>query len=111
MPTYCYETDAGDVVERVYPMGKAPGSISFDGKVARRSFAAERKGMPAKSGWPMTCFASGVNASQAQELRDHFVKCGVPTEVTSDGDPIYRDPAHRKKALKVRGMVDKLSYV
>lgn len=56
------------------------------------------------------CCASGVHASQAQELREHLADRGCPTEVTTDGDPIYTSAAHRKKALKCRGMFDKASF-
>jgi hypothetical protein len=30
--------------------------------------------------------------------------------VNKNGDPVYRDAAHRRKALRVRGMIDKQSY-
>jgi hypothetical protein len=112
MPTYCYQEEkTGRIIERVFPIGSAPKEINVCGKVARRSFAAENKGFPPCSGWPMTCVASGVNASQAGELREFLSRKGVPTEVTKDGDPVYRDSTHRKKALKARGLFDKSSYV
>lgn len=63
-----------------------------------------------RKGWPMECVASGVHASQAGELREHFKRHGVPTDVTHDGNPIYRDANHRKRALKCRGFVDKAAY-
>jgi hypothetical protein len=78
---------------------------------ATRCYQEERASVPPTKGWPLTCFASGVHASQAQELRDHLASKGVPTEVTRDGDPVYRDAKHRRKALKVRGMVDKSSFI
>lgn len=127
-PVYCYETDDGVVIERFFPVGRAPRQIVVEMTppvkpddpptkrhlprlaYARRSYAAERASVPASSGWPMTCFASGVGAAQAGQLRDFLAKSGVPTEVTKDGDPVYRDPKHRKKALKARGMFDRASY-
>ena len=111
VPIYCYEHPNGTVYDRVFEAGKAPRSILVKGRVASRSYSAEATGVPAKKGWPMTCFASGVNANQAGELRDHLRKEGVATEVTPDGDPVYTDPAHRKRALRARGMVDKKSYI
>jgi len=111
MPTYCYETESGVSLEKVFPIGKAPKSVVHEGKVAKRSFLMESVGVPPKTGWPITCYASGVNAEQAGELRDHLRREGVPTEVTRDGDPVYRNAKHRRKALKARGMVDKSSYV
>ena len=95
MPVYCYETSSGGVVDRVFPIGKAPKYVLVGGRKATRSFSSESCGVPAKKGWPMTCCASGVNAEDAAKLRKHLSDRGVPTDVTSDGDPVYRDPIHR----------------
>ena len=110
MPTYCYTTECGLTFDRVFPIGKAPPTIKTFQGVAKRDLAAERKGVPARKGWPIECYASGVNAKDAQKLERHLAERGVPTEVTPDGDPIYRDPTHRKKALKVRGLHDAAGY-
>jgi len=112
MPRYCYRDKRGRIHERVFSiMAQIPKRIFFDdGGSADRDFTAERASVPSARGWPLTCYASGVNASQAGELRDHFQKVGVPTEVTNDGDPVYRDAAHRKKALRARGFVDRKAY-
>lgn len=112
MPVYCYQSEAtGQIIERVYPIGKAPKLLRMKTGIAKRSFAAESKSFPPTKGWPMTCIASGVHASQAKELERHLADAGVPTQVTRDGDPIYRDAKHRRKALKARGLVDKSSYI
>jgi hypothetical protein len=111
MPTYCYRTRRGRVIERVFPIGKQPRKIIVGKEVARRDFHAESVGVPATKGWPMECYASGVHADQAGELRNHLAEKGVPTEVTRDGNPVYRDARHRKKALKARGMFDRASFV
>ena len=112
MPTYCYRVDGGErIIERVFPMGKAPRAVKLpNDMIARRDFAAEHVGVPALKGWPIECLGSGVNANQAGELRKHLKDRGCATEVSGDGNPIYRDPAHRKKALKARGLCDKSSY-
>ena len=113
MPTYCYEDKRGKVHERTFSiMAQIPAFIVLpDGQRAQRCYQAERKGVPATRGWPMTCYASGVNANQAGELRECLARAGVPTEVTPDGDPVYRSAAHRRKALKVRGFVDRSSFI
>lgn len=106
-------------------MGKAPTSIceivptrcpknrytrKERQKLFKRDFAAEQVGRPAKAGWPLICYASGVNASQARELRDHFKEVGVPTEVTANGDCVYTSHSHRKRALACRGIHDANSF-
>lgn len=110
MPTYCFETPDGQVVERVFPIGKAPRTVNVDGHIARRSFRYESKSLPTTSGWPLECVASGVHASQRTELSTLLRRKGVPTDVSKDGNPIYRNARHRSNALKARGFYDKNAY-
>lgn len=110
MPTYCFETPDGQVVEKIFSIGKAPRQIELDGQIARRSFRAETKTIPTTSGWPLECVASGVHAKQRNELSDYLKRKGVPTDVTKDGNPVYRDARHRARALKARGFYDKNAY-
>lgn len=109
---FAYQKPDGEVVwrERAFADGPPPATIEVDGVVARRSYQAERVGVPPTKGWPLTCYASGVGPEQAQELRDEFKRLGVPTEVTPGGDPIYTSAAHRKKALRARGLFDRAAY-
>lgn len=109
---YAYMNDAGAVHWLELPlMDEAPPLVlSVEGVSHTRSYRAERAGVPATKGWPMTCVASGVNAADAQKLRDEFDRIGVPTEVTADGDPIYRNKTHRSAALKGRGLYDRDSF-
>jgi len=112
MPIYCYETKRGKVMNLFFPMGKAPRIVADPQHgVLKRCYQAENKTGPSTKGWPLECLASGVNASQAGELRDHLARAGVPTVVTPDGNPVYRDPAHRRKALRARGLVDRKSFI
>lgn len=109
MPVYCYERGQ-EVVEKVFAIGEAPHVIKIGGREFKRSYSNERVGVPPTKGWPLECYASGVHPNQAQQLREHFVKVGVPTEVSKDGNPIYRDSRHRKRALKARGFCDRSSF-
>ncbi len=122
MPLYCFTSKEGETIEEFFRMGKSPEALFrwrrkddlYKRKVKFfRDRAAEWSGGPAsgdKGEWPIECYASGVHASQAQELREHFKSHGCPTEVTNDGDPIYRDHQHRKRALKCRGLHDRASF-
>ena len=112
MPTYCFRDNDDRVYHRHFKVGDVPSSIILnDGTIAKRAFDEELNsiGVPSK-GWPLECMASGVHPDQAKELSDHLAAKGVPTEISKDGNPIYRDAKHRKKALKARGMFDKASY-
>ncbi len=126
--TYCYKTLTGEVFERLYLPGEAPDEIDlvhrnelggFERITAYRDRQAEVVGMVTSvrgsenpthhrrrsNPWPMEpCVGSGVGPHGAENLRNHFAKHDVPTEVTKDGEPIYTSAKHRKKALKCRGM-------
>ncbi len=93
-------------------MGKAPKEIMRvpERKTYKRDFKAEQVGRPSKTGWPVTCFASGVHASQAGELRQHFKDVGVSCDVSPDGDPIYTSHEQRKRAMKCRGLHDNAGF-
>jgi hypothetical protein len=94
-------------------MGTAPESIQIDGHEARRDYQAEQGGVSRSkgSGWPMEpCVASGVNVSQAGELRKFFKKHNFACEVSSGGNPVYTSPGHQKRALALRGLHNKASY-
>lgn len=109
---YAYKSPSGEIVWREAKVSSEPppSEIEVDGVTLKRSYQAERAGVPSTKGWPYSCEASGVHADDAQKLRDEFKRVGVPTEVTSGGDPIYTDPSHRKKALKARGYYDRDGY-
>lgn len=133
MPTYCYRASNGEIFDKDFPAGEAPDEIFIEptmigvsvvpGEIATRYRQAEVAGMHVSvvgsenrtrqpnNTWPMDpCFASGVHPDQAQDLRDHLRGNGVTTEVTAGGDPIYTSAAHRKKALKARGMYDRNAF-
>jgi hypothetical protein len=111
MPFYAYSSDSGEYEERFFKMGEAPRSITLDnGCVLERDFSAEHNPRKAGGGWPIECIASGVSPQQAQELRDFYEKSGCPTEVKNNGNVVYRDSEHRKRALKLRGFRDYNSF-
>ncbi len=112
MPTYCYTNpDPGHTIERFFAIGSAPAVIDEGYGAYHRDYTAERVGVPASAGWPMECVASGVHPDQRAELSEFLARRGVPTEVTADGNPVYRDASHRRKALKARGIHDNSSFL
>jgi len=111
MPVYCYENKSGDVIEKVFPIDHIhPKGFKFHGQWYSRSLQAEGVNTPSASGWPIECIGSGVHPDDAGALRQCFNDAGVPTEVSNDGNPIYKNSRHRKAALKCRGLHDKASY-
>ncbi len=112
MPTYCYTAD-DDTVERTFKMGKAPQTIRLeDDRVAARDYRAESVKVPASRGWPLECFASGVQPSQRGELRKFYDSHGCSdVQISRDGNPIYESATQRKRALRVRGMNDRNSFI
>jgi len=100
MPIYCYKAPDHGIIELAFPSGEAPpcSTISIRGQ-----------GRNTRT-YPMTCYASGVHPDQAGDLRQYLQERGCPTEVTPQGDPVYTSAAHRKKALKLRGLHDRNSF-
>jgi len=110
MPLYVYR-HGKKTVTRAFRIADRPAFVMV-GKVRYdRSIGDERPGVPATAGWPIECVASGVAPQQAGELREFYRKRGCPTEVTADGNPVYRNAAHRRRALKLRGFHDRSSFV
>jgi len=114
MPTYCYRRGR-EKISRVFHVNDIPATVTYHGLIYKRSQPDEWLGisvpMDNKSGtWPLECVASGVAPSQAGELRKYFKDHGCPTEVSEDGNPIYRNASHRRKALKLRGFKDRGGY-
>ncbi len=109
---YAYQKPDGEIhwLEQSFKAGPPPLEIEVGEVMAKRCYQAERPRLPSSSGWPMECLASGVNAADAGKLRDKFIELGVPTEVSSDGNPIYRSHQHRARALKARGLFDRQAY-
>lgn len=56
--------------------------------------------------WPMVSDACMVHPDQIPEAHAHAVKIGVPTDFTSQGQPIFRDQAHRREYVRAQGMHD-----
>jgi len=109
MPTYCYTTDDGRTVERFYAMGDAPDCLIVGEEVATRDFQAEQCGRrPRNCGtWPMASYAAGVHPSQVPEMMERARAAGVPTEFTSDGDPVFTGPGHRKRYCELFNFFDR----
>ncbi len=92
-------------------MGQAPLTVQLeDDRVAKRDYSAEFRPQRAGKGWPLVDYACGVHASQAKELHEYFAAKGVPTDVTPQGDPVWRDASHRKRGLACRGFFDRAAF-
>ena len=75
MPVYCYISESGVRTERIFKCGEAPETVEHEGEICKRDWSSERVGVPPTSGWPIECWASGVNEDQAGELRKEFDRC------------------------------------
>ncbi len=110
MPVYCFKTQRGKIVERVFPMGKCPDTITLPrGRSAGRDIAAEWRGSRATpSNWPMESSAVGVNPEEVGAAHQESVNLGVPTEFNpATGDAILRDAHHRKRYCEALGFYDR----
>lgn len=81
--------------------------------VTKAEFMKDTKGMAGGApmvgnhkGWPRVSQAAGVHPSQRHEAAAHAASMGVPTEINTDGDVVFRDRKHQTKFLKAHGMRD-----
>lgn len=71
-------------------------------------FASGETGMGQSSaGWPMVSNSMAVHPSQRAEAIEQARRLGVPTDFNDRGQPVLRDPMHRKRlasALKFQDL-------
>ena len=96
-----------------YKIDKKTGKDSWfdsDGKPCKAPRKMPKSNRPTKyhrsGGWPMYCEASGCHISQVEEFEKMMADAGCPTSFTG-GRAEYTSNAHRTKALKIRGIIDK----
>jgi hypothetical protein len=116
MPFYVYkDIETGEKIELMMGIKemmrrqRKDGTIVHDGRVYRRSVAAEHGSFRSAPGnWPMKSDAAGVHPSQVKAAWDESVGMGVPTNFDSDtGQAIFESRSHRKAFLKAKGMYDR----
>lgn len=78
-----------------------------DGFVMSRDFQADFGKRKPCGNWPMESYAAGVHPKQISEMRAFDKKHEVPTDYTSEGDPVFRGPRHRRKYCEVHGLFDR----
>ncbi len=97
------------------PIGKAPKQVRCPECFASAKRVIGANVSVAGKGWPIASDAMGVHPSQIAEAEAHDAKHGVPTEYVKEGEkignPLLRDPAHRRKYLKLHDRVDRNSYI
>lgn len=113
MPMYCYRSQAtGEVVEEVYPMGKAPRRIEREGVHFDRDIAAEQCGRAtvSKSLWPKVSHAMGCAPDQIEEFKQYDKQHGVTgCEYLPNGDmKVTKDG--RRQWLKAHGYIDRSAF-
>lgn len=114
MPMYCFRNQAdGEVIERVYPIGKAPRRVRCNGKHYVRDIAAEhgQRSHVACSLWPKTSLAAGCHPDQIPEFKQHDREHGVTgITYTPDGDVQYASAKSKRDWLRAHGMIDRKAY-
>ena len=109
MPVFCYSTEDGsETIEEVFRCGKAPASVTRNGRKYMRDIGAEHGSFRNTPGaWPKWTIMSGVHPSQRQELAQFLEKSGVPTQVNAQGEMKWESRGHRSKVLRALGYFDK----
>jgi len=107
MPTYCYRTSDGELVERSFRIGKAPRCVRLeDGRIAERSFRDELPTHVRGDTWPRKSQAMGVHLSQIDSETKRLGSMGIPTQFDDKtGAAILESPRHEKKLREALGLV------
>ena len=112
MPTYCFRTDDGEVVElplSIAEKARMGDEITLgDGRRAVRDFMSEHSTEGPRPGtWPLYSDAAGVHPDQIPAARARAERNGVPTDFTPDGRVVFRSRKHRKEFCEVFGLYDR----
>lgn len=60
--------------------------------------------------WPMVSEAAGISPEGVPDMKKRMLEQGVHCDFDNEGRPIFTSGTHRKKCLKVMGLVDKSAY-
>lgn len=102
MPEYCFTSDKGKTIERMFTMSTVPPEVVENGVIYKRDFSAEHRGQArGGAGWPMVSFCNGVLPRQIPEAQKILQEHGCPTEYTPQGKPIWTSRNHKLKFAKV----------
>lgn len=106
MPTYCYKTHAGRIVERFALIGQAPRFLVVDGRRANRCFQAEMcDPIGTKRVNRRASMKLGVNPKQVPELQRMLKARGCrATQFDAQGDCLVEDRTHANEIMRARGM-------
>ncbi len=113
MPTYCYKTADGAVVEREFPIGQAPGFVwDKRGNRARRCYQAEHGRLDSVRGqhnprWPMKSEGMGINPEQIPDALKHpKAKENGHQYDPRSGAMVFQTRGHRKACMQDMGFRD-----
>lgn len=114
MPTYCYQTLSGEIVEQIMSCAEMKarqdkeGWITLDdGRAAQRDMGVEMNGRAAVT-WsrPIESQALGVGPQQVKEAESKMAEMGCPTRYTKDGAAVIESRSHRNMLMRLNGMRD-----
>lgn len=88
--------------------GKPVSQADYEKAFPSRLDLTSPPGGQLPSCWPMVSDSMMVHPDQIPEAYEHAKSVGVPTDFTKQGQPILRDPAHRREyARRVERMHDR----
>lgn len=109
MPVYCFKCPKCKSKKEAFrEMSQSDKSMVCDCKAKmNRDHFAEKGPQRYGDNWPMVSYAAGVSPDEVPAMMEVDRKHGVETNYTSDGDPIFTSPKHRKKYCEAHGLYDR----
>ncbi len=109
MPIYKFKCDCGETAQEKRRMADFDKPMNCAcGKTMHRDIRAEHTRFRNTPGnWPMESYAAGVEPCEIPEMMKIDAEHGVPTDYSSEGDPILRSPQHRKDYCRAHDLFDR----
>ena len=114
MPTYIFTCRSGHTFEKIETMAthRVTARCPQCGCKADRDIGAEHTSTGTGAGkgvgkWPIESAGAGILPSQVPGA---IKQLGPHHEFNAKGDAVFRDPAHRRRCLMDRGMIDKQAW-
>jgi hypothetical protein len=110
MPLYSYSNDEREhTVQKYYSMkDDIPREIEHEGATYFRDIGADHSKVRHYPGcWPQVSTAFGIPPEDIAKAKDAAKRDGFDIDFTPEGNAIFRDRAHRKRACGLFGYYDR----
>lgn len=101
MPTYCFTSEDGTFVHKVFTVAGRPATVTEGDKLFFRNVICEHSRISSANPWPQKSCALGVGVDQIDSAEKASFEAGVPlTFDRKTGDANIQSNQHRNAVLE-----------